>query len=203
MRENPDRLRVSCARIANHARQSLDGLEILRKDIDARIDHGLDVRLPAAEVRGQRLDLDAGTSRLDGANAVGVMAGAAVGLRGTIIGIDNFYSLLRRNKQRHMYRLALGASILESLLPYLRASLKSALQPTLATMATMGIVFLPGMMTGQILGGLSPLLAIKYQMVIMITIFVSTAIAINLTILLTMRTCFDEFGLLKKKTFSG
>lgn len=133
-----------------------------------------------------------------------VIGGMLLGnsLRGNIIGIENFYSMLRRNKQRYLYRLALGASVFEALLPYFRDSLRSALQPTIVTMATMGIVFIPGMMTGQILGGLSPLLAIKYQIVIMIAIFVSTTIAINLTILFTIRTCFDRYGLLKEETFT-
>jgi putative ABC transport system permease protein len=123
-------------------------------------------------------------------------------LRGNIIGIDNFYSLLRRNTNRYQYRLAMGATVLEALFPYFRDSLRSALQPTIATMATMGIVFLPGLMTGQILGGLSPLVAIKYQFVIMVAIFTSTTIAISLTILFTLRTCFDKYGVLRQELFT-
>jgi len=131
----------------------------------------------------------------------GMLLGNA--LRGTIIGIDNFYSLLRRNTHRYQYRLALGATVLEAIFPYFQDSLRSALQPTIATMATMGIVFIPGMMTGQILGGISPLVAIKYQIVIMIAIFVATTIAINLTILLTLRTCFTKFGVLRQDIFTA
>ncbi|HEC78002.1 MAG TPA: ABC transporter permease [candidate division WOR-3 bacterium] len=132
-----------------------------------------------------------------------VVGGMLLGnsLRGNIIGITDFYKSIRRDEQRYLYRLSVGATVMEALLPYLRNSLSAALQPTIATMATMGIVFLPGMMTGQILGGLSPLLAIKYQIAIMIAIFVSTTIAINLTILLTTKTCFDGYGLLKKELF--
>jgi putative ABC transport system permease protein len=132
-----------------------------------------------------------------------VIGGMLLGnsLRGNIIGIDSFYSTIHRNAQRYQYRLAVGATIFEALLPYFRNSLRSALQPTIATMATMGIVFLPGMMTGQILGGLSPLVAIKYQIVIMIAIFVSTLIAVNLTILFTIRTCFNGYGMLKESIF--
>lgn len=132
-----------------------------------------------------------------------VIGGMLLGnsLRGNIIGIDKFYTTIRRNENRYLHNLAQGASLNEALLPYLKESLVSALQPTIATMATMGIVFLPGMMTGQILAGLSPLLAIKYQVVIMIAIFASTAIAINLTILFTSRTCFSGYGLLRKGLF--
>lgn len=133
-----------------------------------------------------------------------VIGGMLLGnsLRGDIIGIDNFYRMIKRNENRYLYNLSLGATIMEALSPYFKESLVSALQPTIATMATMGIVFLPGMMTGQILGGVSPVLAIKYQIAIMIAIFVSTTIAINLTILLTIRTCFNPYGLLRKESFS-
>ncbi len=132
-----------------------------------------------------------------------VIGGMLLGnsLRGDIIGIDSFYKFIKRNEERFIYNLSLGATIMEALSPYFKDSLISALQPTIATMATMGIVFLPGMMTGQILGGVSPLLAIKYQIAIMIAIFVSTTIAINMTILLTIRTCFNPYGLLKKEIF--
>jgi len=54
------------------------------------------------------------------------------------------------------------------------------------------------MMTGQILGGASPLLAIKYQISIMIAIFVSTTMSTTLSVLATIQTSFDEFGLVKK-----
>jgi putative ABC transport system permease protein len=132
-----------------------------------------------------------------------VIGGMLLGnsLRGDIIGLDNFYKAIKRNEQRRLYALASGATLFESLIPYFRESLIAALQPTIATMATMGIVFLPGMMTGQILGGVSPVLAIKYQIAIMIAIFTATTIAVNVTIVLTMRTCFDAYGMLRGKIF--
>lgn len=133
-----------------------------------------------------------------------VIGGMLLGnsLRGDIIGIGNFYRAVRRNEHRYLYHLACGATTMEALASYFKESLVSALQPTIATMATMGIVFLPGMMTGQILGGISPLLAIKYQIAIMIAIYVSTTIAINLTILLTIRACFNEYGIIRKMIFN-
>ncbi len=132
-----------------------------------------------------------------------VIGGMLLGnsLRGDIIGIDNFYKAIQRNEQRRLYALASGATLFESLLPYFRESLIAALQPTIATMATMGIVFLPGMMTGQILGGVSPILAIKYQIAIMVAIFTATTIAINMATLLTVRTCFNAYGVLKEQIF--
>jgi putative ABC transport system permease protein len=129
----------------------------------------------------------------------GMLLGNA--LSGNVVGIGEFYEDIRRNENRYLYSLSLGASKYEALLPYIRKSLRSALRPTLANIATAGLVFLPGMMTGQILGGASPLLAIKYQISIMIAIFVSTAMSATFSILTTTRTTFDEFGVVKKDIY--
>jgi len=61
-------------------------------------------------------------------------------------------------------------------------------------MATTGLVTLPGMMTGQILGGASPLVAIKYQLMIMIAIFVMMTISLTLSIHLTLKATFTKEG---------
>jgi len=82
-----------------------------------------------------------------------------------------------------------------------QSSVKLALKPTLAAMATMGIVSLPGMMTGTILGGASPELAVKYQIMIMLGILSSTTMSVVLSIVLTFPFCFDSGGLLKRDIF--
>ncbi len=132
-----------------------------------------------------------------------ILGGMLLGnsLRGNIVGIDSFYKSIRQDAKKFLYVLSLGASVHEALLPYLRGSVKLALKPTLASMATMGIVALPGMMTGVILGGATPEVAIKYQIMIMIAIVVSTTASVVLTILMTLRTCFTKYGTLKKSIF--
>ena len=130
----------------------------------------------------------------------GMMLGNS--MRGNIIGISVLYKDLKRDEERYLYRLAAGATIYEAVLPYLRNSLTTALKPSLASMATMGIVFIPGMMTGQILGGASPLTAIKYQIAIMVSIFMIVCVTITLTFLFTLKISFDRYGLLKRNIFS-
>jgi putative ABC transport system permease protein len=122
-------------------------------------------------------------------------------LSGNVVGIGEFYADIRRNENRYLYNLSLGASRYEALLPYIRKCLRSAVRPTLANIATAGVVFLPGMMTGQILGGASPLLAIKYQISIMIAIYVSTTLSTTLSILAAIQATFDEFGLVRKEVY--
>ncbi|MCD4819983.1 MAG: ABC transporter permease [Candidatus Cloacimonetes bacterium] len=132
-----------------------------------------------------------------------VLSGMLLGntLRSNIIGINIFYKNLRKESDQYFYILSLGATQFEAILPYLRESMLSALKPTLATMATMGLVALPGMMTGTILGGASPITAIKYQIVIMIAIFVCTNISVLLTILLTLKVSFNNYGILRNDFF--
>ena len=122
-------------------------------------------------------------------------------LKGNIIGITTFYKSIKRNEARYFYILGNGGSRYEALMPHLQASFKNAMDPFIATMATFGIVSLPGMMTGQILGGVSPMIAIKYQISIAIAIFVVTALSILLTILLSFKNSFDEYAVLNKKIF--
>ena len=64
----------------------------------------------------------------------------------------------------------LGASRQVAAAPITRAALRSALIPVINSMAATGVVALPGMMTGQILGGVPPVEAVKYQVLVMFLI---------------------------------
>jgi putative ABC transport system permease protein len=122
-------------------------------------------------------------------------------LRSNVIGLGDFYKALNKEEQLYLYKLSLGASQFEAMLPFAKKSFTSALNPTIATMATMGIVSLPGMMTGQILGGSVPLVAIKYQIAIMVAILASTVLSIAMSILFTIRYSFKKSGVLRKSIF--
>ena len=122
-------------------------------------------------------------------------------LRADIIGIRNFYDSLRKGEKAFLLTLAQGARIKEAIMPYLRDACEAALMPTIATMATIGLVALPGMMTGVILGGTNPVTAIKYQMAIMVAIFTGTAITVILAIFMTIKTSFTPYGVLDSSCF--
>ncbi|KAF1077260.1 ABC transporter permease [Methanogenium sp. MK-MG] len=129
----------------------------------------------------------------------GMLLGNSLG--GTIIAVSLFYSDLRRNENRYISGLSFGAQRTEALLPYFRTALKSALKPSLGNVAVMGIVFLPGLMTGQLIAGLSPMTAITYQIALMLTIYTATTVCVTIAIILTSYISFDEFGMLKKDIF--
>ncbi len=131
------------------------------------------------------------------------IAGMVLGncLRANIVGLTRFYHDLRHQERVYCLSLAQGATPAEALRPYFRGAFQAALGPTTATMATAGLVALPGMMTGAMLGGVDPVVAIKYQIAIMLSIFSGTAITIWVTLWLTARTSFDGYGLLDMKIF--
>ena len=114
-------------------------------------------------------------------------------LRGNIVALNRFYSDLAKRLHEYDHWLSLGASRNEALRPFLRQAIKAAMGPQIGTMATVGIVSLPGMMTGQILGGASPVVAVKYQIMIMTAIYVSAALSVYLTLHFSMRAAFDRF----------
>lgn len=123
-------------------------------------------------------------------------------LRGNIVALDRFYHSLRNREEEYIYYIFLGAYRTEALLPFIREALKAAISPFIATVAIMGLVALPGMMTGQILGGASPVVAIQYQVMIMIAIFVTSTLSTLLGILSSILPAFDSHDRLKKHIFT-
>lgn len=122
-------------------------------------------------------------------------------LRANIVGIRDFYQHLRKDRKAYQLMLAQGASLCEAVCPYLRNSVMAAVSPTVATMMTIGVVSLPGMMTGVILGGADPVVAIRYQIGIMIAIFTGTAITVPLAIYWSLKRCFNGYGVLRDDVF--
>jgi putative ABC transport system permease protein len=88
--------------------------------------------------------------------------------------------------------LALGATPRQALAPYTRAALRAAMIPTINGLLTVGLVSLPGMMTGQIVGGVAPEQAVRYQIVIMYQLVAATAISGALVATLARRLLFTR-----------
>lgn len=79
------------------------------------------------------------------------------------IAIERFYKELSFNEDFEMAR---------------NTSLKAAMIPQINSLLAVGLVALPGMMTGQILSGVDPMIAVRYQIMIMTMILSSAGIAI-------------------------
>jgi len=117
-------------------------------------------------------------------------------MNGTILAIDTFYKTIKNNQKEYFTSLSLAANRFEATLPYFRNAVTTSIKQNIATMETIGIVALPGMMTGQILGGSSPMTAILYQIGIMMAIFVARYVTAILVILFSMKTAFNEYDIL-------
>jgi putative ABC transport system permease protein len=106
----------------------------------------------------------------------GMMLGNA--LTGTSLVLDTMSTSAVRDRMAIEARLALGASRYDALRPNLRRALTTGSMPILTAMAATGVVSLPGMMTGQILAGVDPVSAAKYQVMILMLIAGSTGLAV-------------------------
>lgn len=87
--------------------------------------------------------------------------------------------------------LALGSSARQAGQEPARQALKAALIPTVDSMKTIGLVHLPGIMTGFLIAGGSPLEAVKFQVAVVYMIAGTAAIAGSVVVLLGVRQCFD------------
>ena len=88
--------------------------------------------------------------------------------------------------------LSLSATPFEAVHEQIRTAIINGMTPTLNSMLVVGVVSLPGMMTGQILAGADPTQAIRYQIVTMFLICVSSTLGCTISALLTYRRFFNE-----------
>lgn len=132
------------------------------------------------------------------------LAGMLLGnsLSSNIVALQNLFEAFAQRKSEYEGAIALGASPFAAARPFVLDALKKAQAPILASMATTGLVTLPGMMTGQILGGASPMLAIKYQLVILIAIFVMISVSLTLTLQLSLQRTLSKTGKIMIKPLS-
>lgn len=118
-------------------------------------------------------------------------------MTGISLGVSRLISGIESNKNQIESALMLGAQPKIAVKRIVDNAFDSAVLPTINSMLGMGIVFLPGMMTGQILAGLSPLSAIKYQIAIMLGILGSVSLTVIIFINLAYKTFFNKDSQLK------
>ena len=122
----------------------------------------------------------------------GIIMGNMLGVN--VMGLNTYYAGLHREQQLYYYLLGNGASRNEAIAPFVRQALIKAFSPGIANMAVTGLVALPGTMIGQILGGSSPHVAIKYQIMIVVITVVASMLSLMITIFLASHKSFDSYG---------
>lgn len=104
----------------------------------------------------------------------------------------NLNQSFRDQRQQILERLALGADLKEASLPILQETIRIGIQPTLDSAKTVGIVSLPGMMSGLIFAGVDPVHAIKYQIMVTFMLLSTTGIASLIASYLSYQSFYNE-----------
>ena len=115
-------------------------------------------------------------------------------MTGVSLGIKTFYQSLNDQAARIETLQNIGAKPDKLCMPFVRQAMETAILPTINTMVGIGIVSLPGMMTGQILSGTLPTTAILYQIAIMIAICTTVCLATFGSLYFGYRTLYNKRG---------
>ena len=113
-------------------------------------------------------------------------------MTGVSLGVKTLRESLKVQRTKINALLNIGATPQKILLPFVRQALETALLPTMTSMLGMGIVALPGMMTGQILSGTLPATAILYQIAIMIAICTAVCLSTFGSLYFGYRTLYNS-----------
>ncbi|MCB2203354.1 iron export ABC transporter permease subunit FetB [bacterium] len=120
------------------------------------------------------------------------------------ISLDRLFTDLRRRRSEVELRLICGATAREASADIMREAVRAGMIPSINAMMGVGLVFIPGMMTGQILAGSDPMIAVKYQIMVMLMLVASTSLGSWLVVAVVRSRCFNREHqlVLQKKSVS-
>lgn len=113
-------------------------------------------------------------------------------MTGISLALDSMTDQLHRRRGEVEQRLLLGQTCQEASRDIRKDCMRTGMMPIINSMAAAGLVSLPGMMTGQILGGTPPIEAVKYQLLIMFLIAAGTGFGVVSAIWLSRLLLFDK-----------
>jgi putative ABC transport system permease protein len=117
-------------------------------------------------------------------------------MNGIALSVDRYFGEIKARSAEVETLISLGATPWEAAQDCIREAMRTGLIPIMNTMMVAGIVSLPGMMTGQILGGVDPVMAVRYQIVIILMIAAAVTMGTLILMLATYRQAFTEDGAL-------
>ncbi|MEI8032490.1 MAG: iron export ABC transporter permease subunit FetB [Chlorobiaceae bacterium] len=122
------------------------------------------------------------------------LGGMVIGnsMSGLAIALERLFRDMRQGREMVEMKLTLGADYREASNDIFRNAVNAGMIPSINAMMGVGLVFIPGMMSGQILAGADPLIAIRYQIVVMLMLVGSTAITSVVVMLIVRRRCFGS-----------
>lgn len=127
------------------------------------------------------------------------LAGMIIGnsMTGIALGVNSLLKDVEDQRDKIEGMLMLGATPKAASKELVNRAFDAAILPTVNSMVGMGIIFLPGMMTGQILSGTSPLVAVEYQIAVMLGIVGSVSLTLLLYLQLASKSFFNKKAQLK------
>ncbi len=128
------------------------------------------------------------------ANYVIPISGMIIGNSMVVSGlfINRLLAEVGGQRQRILVWLSLGAKPRLAVSTVLSEAVKASMIPTIDSAKTMGLVQLPGMMTGQIIAGADPIQAVRYQLLIVFAIIASAALTSLILALLLYPRLFND-----------
>jgi putative ABC transport system permease protein len=99
-------------------------------------------------------------------------------MTGVSLGLDTLHTSLHKERAAIEARLLLGSTRWQAVAAPHQRAVRSGFTPIINSMAATGVVSLPGMMTGQILSGVDPQEAVKYQILITLLIGGATGLGV-------------------------
>ncbi len=121
------------------------------------------------------------------------------GLNSTALTANRFVGELKHREKEIETLLALGATPKLAVYDSMKASIHAALIPNINAMMTVGLVQLPGVMTGQILAGIDPIIAVRYQIMIMYMWFTTATLANMIMLAIVYRQYFTNKNQLRRE----
>jgi putative ABC transport system permease protein len=115
-------------------------------------------------------------------------------MSGIALALERVFADLDARHAEVLALTALGATPWEAARPSIRTALRAGLIPQINTLAAVGVVFIPGMMAGQILAGTDPLVAAPYQIVVMLMVGTADILGSVMAVLLSYRRRFSAEG---------
>jgi putative ABC transport system permease protein len=106
------------------------------------------------------------------------------------IALERLFREMRQQHEIVEMKLCLGADYREASEEIFRNAVTAGMIPSINAMMGAGLVFIPGMMSGQILAGTDPLVAIRYQIVVMFMLVGSTAVTSLIVMNIVRKRCF-------------
>lgn len=133
------------------------------------------------------------------------IAGMVVGnsMNGMALALERCFADMDSRSDEILTLTAMGATPWEAALPSIRTAMRAGLIPGINTLTAAGIVFIPGMMAGQIIAGVDPFVAAPYQIVVMLMIAAADVMGSAIAVTLAYRKRFSADGVYLGKGLRG